>query len=142
MLAQVGRIKTYKKKYLYIDPQKPSKERYNLYGFVWSLQDVVHERLEPSDIEVTQSYYEGLMDVPDLFSQNASFPNRGGIDDVHACIDPDPTPVSPPPPSGLETSLMRLEQKLMDVDARLQVFITESPEIERRRDEQYDLIMS
>ncbi|KAL5802239.1 hypothetical protein ACOSQ4_030544 [Xanthoceras sorbifolium] len=48
---------------------------------------------------------------------------------------------SPPPPPP-ETSLTPLEQKLMVVDARLQTFINESRETKRRRDEQYDLIMS
>ncbi|KAL5778924.1 hypothetical protein ACOSQ2_009661 [Xanthoceras sorbifolium] len=47
-----------------------------------TFHDIVHEQLEPSDIEVTQSYYEGFMDVLDLFPQNAYIPNSKGTDDA------------------------------------------------------------
>ncbi|KAL5745589.1 hypothetical protein ACOSP7_026735 [Xanthoceras sorbifolium] len=151
MLAQAGRGKVYKEKYADIESGKSSKEKYNLYGFVWALQ----------------SYYEGLMDVPDLFPQGAAIPDSGGTNDADlpkdipsgdAYVDPgqditalgsmhlvpppslqdisaqDFTHLSPPPPPPLETGLMRLEQKLMDVDAQLLAFINESREIDRRID--------
>ncbi|KAL5762595.1 hypothetical protein ACOSP7_018859 [Xanthoceras sorbifolium] len=86
MLAQVGHGKDYKKKYLNIDAGKEPKEKYNLYGFVWALQDVVHERLEPSDIELTQSHYEGLMDITDLFPQN-TMNMQHDISIGDACVD-------------------------------------------------------
>ncbi|KAL5743871.1 hypothetical protein ACOSQ2_026987 [Xanthoceras sorbifolium] len=167
MLAQAGRGKVYREKYADIESGKSSKEKYNLYGFVWALQYVVHEELEPFDIELTQSYYEGLRDVPDLFPQGAAIPDSGGTNDADlskdipsgdAYVDPgqditalgsthlvpppslqdisaqDFTHPSPPPPPPLETGLMRLEQKLMDVDAQLLAFINESREIDRRID--------
>ncbi|KAL5810469.1 hypothetical protein ACOSQ4_027037 [Xanthoceras sorbifolium] len=167
MLAQAGRGKVYKEKYADIESEKSSKEKYNLYGFVWALQYVVHEELEPFDIELTQSYYEGLMDVPDLFPQGAAIPGSKGtiveglmmqifqrtflvvpgqditaLGSMHLVPPPslqdisaqDFTHPSPPPPPPLETALMRLEQKLMDVDAQLLAFINESREIDRRID--------
>ncbi|KAL5762696.1 hypothetical protein ACOSP7_018960 [Xanthoceras sorbifolium] len=127
--------------------------QYNLYGFVW---DVVQEQLEPSDVELTQSYYEDLMDVPNLAQDIADSRGTDVADhpqDIHigdAGFDPgqDSKQLSSPPPLPLETKLMRVEQKLMDidarlldVDARLQSFIIKSRESERR-DEQYKLIIS
>ncbi|KAL5760346.1 hypothetical protein ACOSQ2_019184 [Xanthoceras sorbifolium] len=154
MLAQVGHGKDYKKKYLNIDAGKEPKEKYNLYGFVWALQDVVHERLEPSDIELTQSHYEGLMDITDLFPQNTAIPGGGRTNDAdefyafgapffvigHNCTRFHAPAASSSFPA--KDKLNEFEQKLMDVDAQLQAFINESRETVKRRDEQYDLIMS
>ncbi|KAL5756422.1 hypothetical protein ACOSQ2_021168 [Xanthoceras sorbifolium] len=62
--------KGYKKKHIDNAPGKQPKEKYNLYGF-----DVVHEQLEPYDIKVTRSYYEGLEDILDLFPHNVAIPS-------------------------------------------------------------------
>ncbi|KAH7544511.1 hypothetical protein JRO89_XS15G0178900 [Xanthoceras sorbifolium] len=83
--------------------------------------DVVHEQLEPSDIEVTSRttrvswmswIYSLRMQLSQVYAPIAP-PSR---QDTTAVEYTHPSP--PPPPS--ETSLMPLEQKLMAIDARLQ----------------------
>ncbi|KAL5767552.1 hypothetical protein ACOSQ2_014335 [Xanthoceras sorbifolium] len=98
MSSQADRGKAYKEKYGHIEFGKSPKEKYNLYSFVWALQE-----LEPSNDELIQSYYKGLMDVPDLFPHGAAIPSSGrtvqrpyvpqdipgseGTDDVDLALD-------------------------------------------------------
>ncbi|KAL5837098.1 hypothetical protein ACOSQ3_014267 [Xanthoceras sorbifolium] len=46
--------------------------------FYVPFQEAVAEQLEPSAIEVGKPYYEGLMDVDDLFPEGDDIPGSGG----------------------------------------------------------------
>ncbi|KAH7557248.1 hypothetical protein JRO89_XS11G0085400 [Xanthoceras sorbifolium] len=56
----------------YIDAQNARGRAYK------AKHDVVIEQLEPSNVELTQLYYEGLMDVPNLFPQDVAISGTRG----------------------------------------------------------------